>query len=966
MRARKRWLLDGALLLAGLIALAYAALYFLVQSSRFQQSLQAEVARRTGYEIRTSDLRLVFPFRFVASTVVLSQSGRPMLRAERVNATLTLFDLFSGTLTRLELQKPTLHLDMSELFQAPSQSSMAMAVRHLKIHNGTVVLSMGEGSDLHFGSVTMTAENLNLGQRGSLTLHTELPWLEGRAQILFRSQEDKKIVLVRLEQSPFDNIARALKPKSGNPAALEAEINLHHQDRQALKVSAAGKLSGLRLNHKAFSGHFDVHATVDSNFKTANFDGNAVAASPVKMGFPFDSLKGPVTASIAGSYSILQKSMTVAALHVDSPAGVADGSGTIQFEPQAKITKARLRLRRISSVLLKPLLPVRLRRWNYDGTAEADLELQGPWAALAVTGRAQGAAMRIKSENFSLSQLSFQARLAWTEGAMRVPDLRVSANHLALHQENRELSAREMRLEGDIERKSGQPLRASGKLEVSGGSFATSDGSKVGENLRLDARLTATVGGHADIASTGTLKILEGEILWGKFFGNLKTRRPALDFDGNYLAADGLLQMRRIHLSLDRIGALNLSGRVTGLPQAPAIHAELESKEIELAGVFDFFVRPTLNRTYPIMDDLVPSGRLAFSLETNGAPGKLSAKGNIQLRGAHVQTKSNRWRIGPVDLTLPFGIHLSEAFDAASSNPPIGRLSIESARVGDESIPRLATSLSLWNNTLRLHQPLRVPVYGGGVEISALLWKDLLNDPRTASFSIQVNNLQLKRLTGALGWYRFTGSLSGSFPRIEWSGGSLSSPGQIQVDLFGGRLEISKLEIENLFSPVPSIKLDARLRDLQLEQISEVFEFGRISGILEGAIHNLVITAGQPSEFTADIHTVKRPGSSQWINVEALNKLTVLSSGHQASSVFGGLAVFFENFRYDKMGFKASLRNDHLTLRGVESKNGQEYLVVGSILPPTVNVISHTERIAFSELVRRLERIKTSAKPQIQ
>ena len=43
----------------------------------------------------------------------------------------------------------------------------------------------------------------------------------------------------------------------------------------------------------------------------------------------------------------------------------------------------------------------------------------------------------------------------------------------------------------------------------------------------------------------------------------------------------------------------------------------------------------------------------------------------------------------------------------------------------------------------------------------------------------------------------------------------------------------------------------------------------------------------------------------------------------------------------------------------------KEYLVVGSFLPPTVNIVSHTQTIAFSELVRRLERIK-SDKPEVK
>jgi hypothetical protein len=85
----------------------------------------------------------------------------------------------------------------------------------------------------------------------------------------------------------------------------------------------------------------------------------------------------------------------------------------------------------------------------------------------------------------------------------------------------------------------------------------------------------------------------------------------------------------------------------------------------------------------------------------------------------------------------------------------------------------------------------------------------------------------------------------------------------------------------------------------------------------------------------------------------------VLSSGQSAGALYGGLAGLFDSFRYSKLGFKASLKNDLLSLRGVESRGDQEFLVIGSFLPPTVNVISHTQNIAFSELMHRLERIKS-------
>ena len=81
--------------------------------------------------------------------------------------------------------------------------------------------------------------------------------------------------------------------------------------------------------------------------------------------------------------------------------------------------------------------------------------------------------------------------------------------------------------------------------------------------------------------------------------------------------------------------------------------------------------------------------------------------------------------------------------------------------------------------------------------------------------------------------------------------------------------------------------------------------------------------------------------------------------------MYGGLASFFDSFRYSKLGFKATLKNDRLTLRGVQSDGDKELLVVGSLLPPTVNIISHTQEIAFSELLRRLQRIN-SDKPEVK
>jgi hypothetical protein len=288
-------------------------------------------------------------------------------------------------------------------------------------------------------------------------------------------------------------------------------------------------------------------------------------------------------------------------------------------------------------------------------------------------------------------------------------------------------------------------------------------------------------------------------------------------------------------------------------------------------------------------------------------------------------------------------------------------LTVGAGRFGSEVIPAISARLSLWDNALIFRDPVRLPLYGGALEISDLAFHDIINTPRDVALSLKASDLQLERLTRALGWYEFGGSLSGSIPKMEWAGGILRSEGSIQVRVFGGEAQISTLEIDDPFSAIPSIRLNARFGNLSLEQASKTFAFGQISGVLEGIVNGLVITAGQPAAFQAEVHSVEKPGVSQRISVESLNKITVLSSGAEAGALYSGIASLFDSFRYSKLGFRASLKNDQLTLRGVESRPDGEYLVIGSVLPPTVNVVSHTQVIAFSELLRRLERVQAKS-----
>ena len=930
-----------------------------------------KIEQRTGHEIQFESVSLEPPLRFVVSAIKISRSSELLFESDLLFLTVDPWGLMSKTLYGVRMERPVFHLDLPELFDAKDKTSFDIAIRYLNIQDGRVVLKTDAIDELDFRSVTMNAENLNLGHTTGLSLTTEIPWLQGNAEIAFTSRDTQKEATINIHQPPSRALSRFLQSTSQPPPALEANIKLNKTERGSVEVVALGKLDAFTVGADKVSGHFEVRGDIEPNLKEADLSAKIAAIEfPARIYFlPIPLSKGTAALLLEGHYSLADSRLAVKAFHFESPFANADGDGQVDFTPQAVFSNTHVNLRKVSLEAFNRVLPEFLGPLNSNGDIEADLVLQGPWRSIAIKGTARGAGIQLRGEHFSLAELNLKAPVEWIDASFRADDVQISGKKLVINQRDRtQISGEQIWFDGTLEKRVNEPIRSSGRVRIRQGRFSTPDGSKVGENLALNALLATTFNQETGLSSAkGTLIIEQGEFLWGKFFGDLKTQRPAFDFDGDYIQAKDTIHLRRLALSVGNIAKVDVMGTIEEVSTSPVFQLDARSDGVEPGGLFEFFVRETLNRSYPIVNALSLAGRLGFSVRATGSIHDLSAQGSLQLSAGEIRTKSDSWQVGPIQLALPFRIHYPTARSESSpAKIQTGTLAIDSARFGKESVPPVKTALYLWNNVLQFTQPIRASIYNGTIEIDNLVWTDLMKDAQALSFSLAVNNIELSDLTEALGWYRFSGSLTGTIPRAELVNHSLRSQGRIQADVFGGRVQITKMEIENPFSSLPSIRLDASFQEIQLEQASETFEFGGISGVLEGVISDLLITAGQPSELRADIYTVERSGTSQWINVEALNKLTILSSGDAASNVYGGLLSFFDNFRYSKMGFKAALRNDKLTLQGIESKDGKEFLVVGSLLPPTVNVISHTREIGFSDLMKRLEQIRKSDKPQIK
>jgi len=960
----------GLKLLGGFLAalvLVYVALLFVFRSERFRDWARAELSARSGLEVRLGKLSLQPSFNIVAGGLEISRAGGFYFKTDRLTLAFTPWDFWLKTLRSITAQRPVLELDIDEMLKPSETTPTKFGLRHLNVRDGTVVVKRKGTIVFELPNINLEAENLNLGQQAGIGLRADIPPLDGAAELQLSGQMRalELGLIIRPKRSAL--LSRREEVKEQNFEMLRLHAKIDAPVNQPADVTLEAHLKNLGAGERQFSGSLSTRAVVDAAWKAVDFSGRATLKD-IKSSLGAMAAKlpqGDASASFTGSYSLPNKILALKTIAVDSSLGKGTGQAVAIFTPEARISSAKLLWSDIPLENLRASLPAPFSDWRIQGRGQLDLELTGSFSAPSAKGVATGDAVKLQSSNLSLANLNFTVPVEWSNSVLGIRAAKLVGTKFTYGGKDRWQGAAErVQVTASTDFPATETVRVTGMLETGGGKFSSPDNSKVGENLSIRGPFELAWGrGKNAAAVNSSLTANSGEILWGKFFADFKTPKPALEIDADYMSAEDRLDCRRCALKLRNIGDIDAVGSIARVTQSPDLSLQARSSNFLPGGFFEHFLRENFNRQFPALNKVAVAGRLAFQTQLRGSLENLAIDGEFSLDSGELHSKSNDWEVSGVTLDLPLRLYWGSTKKAAGEGPRAGTLSIKNLRFGDVTVSPLSTTLSLSNNELRFREPLRAAVFGGEIIVGNLAWPDIINLPKQLTFSVDTRRLQLDDLTEAFGWHRFAGTLSGSIPEVQSTDNTLKTNGQIQAELFGGRVRMSKLEIENPFSSLAAIRLEAALTNIDLEQLSKTFAFGQISGILEGTIAELIITDGQPAQFGADLHTVDR--GEQRISVEALNKITVLSSGQNAGGLYSGLAGFFDSFRYSKLGFKATLRNDRLTLRGVETRGNEEYLVVGSFIPPTVNVVSHTQTIAFSELLRRLERIKAD-KPEVK
>lgn len=407
---------------------------------------------------------------------------------------------------------------------------------------------------------------------------------------------------------------------------------------------------------------------------------------------------------------------------------------------------------------------------------------------------------------------------------------------------------------------------------------------------------------------------------------------------------------------LDALGTAKL-----GLPQDDstpmALTVDVELRDSSVSNLYTSLVQVQLAGT--VLGDLETDGRVSGSINiADNVP--LSA--SLQLRDLILDDRDGRFAI--------YGLHGVVNWNADEQQQPAQtRLHWESGTVYGLAIGGGDLKLQLGDNDLTLLAPLRLASMGGALLVNEFTLQDFGEDGASGRLDAALEPIQLGQLSGAFGWPAFSGTLSGRLPLLQLADNVVTIGGTLSARAFEGTMELSSLRIEQPFGRVPQMQADIRIRDLDLQRVTETFSFGLIQGRLSGDIVGLKMQNWRP--VAMDMHFYTPPGdkSQRRISQRAVENLASVGGGGAAAVLSTGFLQFFDVFAYDRIGLRCLLRNGSCAMSGAGAAQpgpaGTGYFIVKGRGIPRIDVVGYRDTVSWARLVQQLAAITRSGTPTV-
>ncbi len=268
------------------------------------------------------------------------------------------------------------------------------------------------------------------------------------------------------------------------------------------------------------------------------------------------------------------------------------------------------------------------------------------------------------------------------------------------------------------------------------------------------------------------------------------------------------------------------------------------------------------------------------------------------------------------------------------------------------------------SSSLSLTQAWDIPIFDGKLKINKLDLQRPGEEGSKWTFDGRLTPISMEKVSNALGWPLLHGKLSGVIPNVKYSNKNIKVDGALTVNLFEGTTVINNLQLDQPFGALPLLYADVDLKEMNLSTLSKTFDFGEITGKLEGKIQGLRLANWRPVQLDAYFATPENDKSRHKISQQAINNLSKVGGG------VGGVLQrsflrFFKDFSYKRLGLSCKLYNEVCEMAGVgEAENGY-YIVKGGGLPPRINVVGYTRRVDWPDLIDRLKAVSESSGPVV-
>ncbi len=546
----------------------------------------------------------------------------------------------------------------------------------------------------------------------------------------------------------------------------------------------------------------------------------------------------------------------------------------------------------------------------------------GPQSVTLDASRESGSAdveLRARLEGESAGTHDVLVRLS---GAGSWRSLRASANKLPLARFStsaRGSVAYDLSAEADG---AGRFRLARGKLRGSnlGVSLPQLEAEAIAGEIEIEARATGS--GSIDASLSGRAA---GEMsVAGTFFIDAKELPLSFAADVRYGPEEGRGQVKAASADLGSIVSFEASGNVDLGTGSRGADVSARIRVPDLGILQSRLIAPNIVESHPSLAVLSARGSLEATVDATLREGlPLAAAGRLRLAGVAIE--GDGIEVGGLRVELPVGLHRDAPSDEAW-------VSIDRLRLGAVSGNGLSLDLRRGLNgwaTNEGAQAICLDAFGGRVRLSDLSIEGVASvdtlDRAAVVAKVGLDRLEVESILPSLhAAYPFEATLY-TERDLEVSIGpsELWVAGTILGDAFGGQMRFDKIRGERPLSRLSRFRASASARGISLAQVTQAFRYAEVSGIVDGDIAYVTLSAGRLESFLARFRSVETDGVPQHLATRALRQIPFLSREGRLT-LQGSLVNLLGRIRYSRFGAALGMRFDEFQFHGRFDEDGND------------------------------------------